>query len=41
VRESIQRYVSIQRLRALRRSVLPFAGAEGLLADEDVFSRIS
>ena len=41
VRESIQRYVSMQKFRALRRSVLPFAEAEGLLTDEDVFSRIS
>jgi predicted transcriptional regulator len=41
VRESIQRYVSIQKYHALRRSVLPFAEAEGLLIDEDVFSRIS
>jgi len=41
VRESIQRYVSIQKFRALRRSVLPFAEAEGLLTDEDVFSRIT
>ena len=41
VRESIQRYISIQKFRALRRSVLPFAEAEGLLTDEDVFSRIS
>ena len=41
VRESIQRYVSIQKFRALRKSVLPFAEAAGLLTDEDVFGRLS
>jgi predicted transcriptional regulator len=37
VRESIRRYVAIQRFRSLRRKVLPFAEAQGLLTDEDVF----
>ena len=41
VRESIQRYVMIQKFRSLRRVVLPFAEAEGLLTDEDVFNAIS
>jgi predicted transcriptional regulator len=41
VRESIQRYVTIQKFRSLRRAVLPFAEAEGLLTDEDVFDSIS
>lgn len=36
VRESIQRYVSVYRFRQLRRKVLPFAEAQGLLTDEDV-----
>lgn len=37
VRESLRRYVAIQRFRSLRRKVLPFAEAQGLLTDEDVF----
>ena len=37
VRESIRRYVSIYRFRQLRKKVLPFAEAQGLLTDEDVF----
>jgi predicted transcriptional regulator len=41
VRESIRRYVAIERFRALRRRVLPFAEAQGLLTDEDVFRAIS
>jgi len=36
VRESIQRYVSVYRFRQLRKKVLPFAEAQGLLTDEDV-----
>ncbi len=41
VRESIQRYVSIYTFRKLRNTVLPFAEAQGILTDEDVFSAIS
>ena len=41
VRESIRRYVAIQRFRALRKRVLPFAEAQGLLTDNDVFRAIS
>jgi len=37
VRESIRKYVSIYRFRTLRNKVLPFAEAEGLLTDDDVF----
>jgi predicted transcriptional regulator len=37
VRESVRRYVSIYRFRRLRNKVLPFAEAQGLLTDEDVF----
>jgi len=37
VRESIRKYVSIHRFRTLRNKVLPFAEAEGLLTDDDVF----
>jgi predicted transcriptional regulator len=41
VRESIQRYVSIYNFRRLRNAVLPFAEAQGILTDEDVFRSIS
>lgn len=41
VRESIRRYVAIERFRALRKRALPFAEAQGLLTDEDVFRAIS
>ncbi len=41
VRESIRRYVAIYRFRRLRGKVLPFAEAEGLLTDEDVFKALS
>ena len=41
VRESIRRYVAIERFRALRKRTLPFAEAQGLLTDEDVFRAMS
>jgi predicted transcriptional regulator len=41
VRESIQRYIAIYRFRKLRNTVLPFAEAQGILTDEDVFKAIS
>ena len=41
VRESIRRYVAVERFRSLRRKALPFAEAQGFLTDEDVFKAIS
>ncbi|MFZ1936677.1 MAG: hypothetical protein WCB27_11540 [Thermoguttaceae bacterium] len=41
VRESIRRYVANERFRALRKRTLPFAEAQRLLTDEDVFRAIS
>jgi predicted transcriptional regulator len=41
VRESIRRYVAIEKFRALRKKTLPFAEAQGFLTDEDVFRAIS
>jgi predicted transcriptional regulator len=41
VRESIRRYVAVEKFRALRKKVLPFAEAQGLLTDEDIFKEIS
>ena len=40
VRESIRRYASVYRFRQLRKRVLPFAEAQGLLTDEDVFESL-
>ncbi len=41
VRDSLRRYIAIQRFRQLRNMVLPFAEAQGILTDEDVFKLIS
>ena len=41
VRESIRRYIAVEKFRALRKKVLPFAEAQGFLTDEDVFKAIS
>lgn len=41
VRESLQRYISVYRFRRLRNMVLPFAEAQGILTDEDVYRIIS
>jgi predicted transcriptional regulator len=41
VRDSLRRYIAIQRFRRLRNMVLPFAEANGILTDEDVFKIVS
>jgi predicted transcriptional regulator len=41
VRESIRRYVAVEKFRSLRKKVLPFAEAQGYLTDDDVFEAIS
>ena len=41
VRDSLKRYVAVERFRALRGKALPFAEAQGFLTDEDVFTAIS
>jgi predicted transcriptional regulator len=41
VRESLRRYVAIEKFRAIRKKILPFAEAQGLLTDEDVFKALS
>ena len=41
VRESVRRYVAVEKFRALRKKALPFAEAQGFLTDEDVFRSIS
>ncbi len=41
VRESLRKYVALYRFRKLRNMVLPFAEAQGILTDEDVYKEIS
>ena len=41
VRDSLKRYIAIYRFRKLRNMVLPFAEAQGILTDEDVYKEIS
>jgi predicted transcriptional regulator len=40
VRDSLKRYIAIHRFRQLRNTVLPFAEAQGILTDEDVFKLV-
>ena len=41
VRESLRRYIAIEKFRASRKKILPFAEAQGLLTDEDIFQALS
>ena len=41
VRESLREYLAVKRFRRLRAKTLPFAEAQGLLTDEDVFRALS
>ena len=41
VREALNQYFAIKNFRQLRKRVLPFAEAGGLLTDEDIFKLIS
>jgi len=41
VRESLQRYLAVEKFQTLRCKTLPFAEAAGFLTDEDVFKAIS
>jgi predicted CopG family antitoxin len=41
VRESLKRYIAVYRFRKLRNVVLPFAEAQGILTDGDVYKIIS
>ncbi len=38
VRESLRQYIRVYRFRKIRQKVLPFAEAQGLLTDEDIFN---
>ena len=37
VRESVDRYLSILKFKKIRKKILPFAEAQGLITDEDIF----
>lgn len=41
IRDAVARYLALKRFQRLRKRVLPFAEAQGLLTDEDVFKAIS
>lgn len=41
VRDSLRRYIAVQKFQQLRGKALPFAEARGFLPDEDVFEAIS
>jgi predicted transcriptional regulator len=41
VRDSLRRYLAVEKFRRLRRKTLPFAEAQGFLTDEDVFEAVS
>jgi predicted transcriptional regulator len=40
-REALRRQVAVARFRELRKQSLPFAEAQGLVTDEDVFRVVS
>jgi predicted transcriptional regulator len=40
-REALARQVAVARFREARRQILPFAEAQGLLTDEDIFRIVS
>ena len=41
VREALRRQLSVMQFEQLRERVMPFAEAQGILTDEDVFRLIS
>jgi len=40
-RESLRRYVAVKKFKTIRKKMLPFAEAQGLLTDDDVFKALS
>ncbi len=40
-RDALRRQVAVARFREARRKILPFAEAQGLLTDEDIFRVVS
>ncbi|MGH8689696.1 MAG: ribbon-helix-helix protein, CopG family [Burkholderiales bacterium] len=41
VRAALERQVAVARFRELRAKILPFAEAQGLVTDEDIFRAVS
>ncbi len=41
VRESLRRYMAVEKFRSVRGKILLFAEAQGLLTDEDIFKSLS
>jgi metal-responsive CopG/Arc/MetJ family transcriptional regulator len=41
IRDSLRRQLALLQFEQLRRQILPFAEARGLLTDEDVFDQLS
>jgi metal-responsive CopG/Arc/MetJ family transcriptional regulator len=41
VREALRTYLFAQRLRSLRKDLMPYAEARGIYTDEDVFREVS
>jgi metal-responsive CopG/Arc/MetJ family transcriptional regulator len=41
VREALRDYLFSRRLRALRQEIMPYAEAQGVYTDEDVFREVS
>jgi len=40
-REALRRQLRLQQFEQLRKRIMPFAEARGLLTDEDIFSKVS
>ncbi len=41
VREAVREYLFTRRFRALRQELIPYAEAQGIYTDEDVFREVS
>ncbi len=41
VRESLRRYIAVEKFRSVRRKILPFAEAQGLITDDDIFRALA
>ena len=42
VRQALQDYLAVRRLRRLRKELIPYyAEAQGIYSDEDIFKRVS
>lgn len=41
VREALRRQLRLEQFEELRKRIMPFAEARGILTDEDIFSQIS